>query len=106
MRDNPTALILLALLGGTSMSGTQALGSALTADIFGRFSVGSVFGTMFLLHQVGAALGSWLGGLMFEMTGGYGAGFAVCCIQLGIGSLLSLAVDVRPYPARLVAAER
>ena len=106
VRDNPTALILLALLGGTSMSGTQALGSALTADIFGRFSVGQVFGTMFLLHQVGAALGSWLGGLMFEMTGGYGAAFLVCCIQLGIGSLLSLAVDVRPCPARLVAAER
>ena len=102
----PTALILLALLGGTSMSGTQALGSALTADIFGRFSVGSVFGTMFLLHQVGAALGSWLGGLMFELTGGYGAAFAMCCVLLGVGSLLSLAVDVRPCPARLATAGR
>ena len=106
VRDSPTALILLALLGGTSMSGTQALGSALTADIFGRFSVGSVFGTMFLLHQVGAALGSWLGGLMFELTGGYGAAFAMCCAPLGVGSLLSLAVDVRPCPARLATAGR
>jgi MFS family permease len=106
VQDSASALIVLALLGGTSMSGTLALGSALVADIFGRFSVGSVFGTVFLLHQVGAALGSWMGGLLFELTGGYGAAFLLCCIQLGLGSLLSLTVDARPCPARLAAAER
>lgn len=106
VHDSAAALILLALLGGTSMSGTLALGSALVADIFGRFSVGSVFGTVFLLHQVGAALGSWTGGLLFEATGGYGAAFLVCCVQLAVGALLSLAVDVRPCPARLAAAAR
>jgi MFS family permease len=106
VQDSATALLLLALLGGTSMSGTLALGSALVADIFGRFSVGSVFGTIFLLHQVGAALGSWMGGLLFELTGGYGTAFLVCCVQLGVGSLLSLTVDARPCPARLVSATR
>jgi MFS family permease len=106
VRDSATALLLLALLGGTSMSGTLAMGSALTADIFGRRSVGSVFGTIFLGHQVGAALGSWLGGLLFELTGGYGAAFTLACAQLGLGALVSLAIDVRPCPARLAAAER
>ena len=106
VHDSATALLLLALLGGTSMSGTLALGSALVADIFGRFSVGSVFGTIFLLHQVGAALGSWLGGVLFEMTGGYGAAFTVCCVQLGVAAWLSLALDVRPCPARLAVAPR
>jgi len=43
---------------------------------------------------------------MFELTGGYGTAFAICCIQLGVGSLLSLAVDVRPCPARLAPAAR
>jgi predicted MFS family arabinose efflux permease len=62
--------------------------------------VGSVFGTMFLFHQIGAALGSWLGGLFFEVTGGYGAAFAICCLQLAVGSFLSLTVDARPCPAR------
>ena len=106
VRDSSTALLLVALLGGTSVSGTLALGSALAADIFGRYSVGSVFGTIFLFHQVGASLGSWLGGLLFELTGGYGAGFTVCCVQLGLASLLSLAIDARPCPARLAVAER
>ena len=106
VRDSPTALLLLALLGGSSMSGTLALGSALTADIYGRFSVGSIFGTMFLLHQVGAALGSWLGGALFELTGGYGAAFTLCCAQLAVASLLSLTIDARPCARRLAIASR
>ena len=40
--------------------------SALTADIYGRFSVSSVFGLIFLVHQTGSALGSSLAGLLFE----------------------------------------
>lgn len=34
-----------------------------------------LFGTIFLVHQAGAAAGSWLGGLLFELTGGYGVAF-------------------------------
>jgi predicted MFS family arabinose efflux permease len=67
--------------------------SALTADIFGRYSVGSVFGTIFVVHQGGAALGSWLGGLLFEATGGYGAAFALACAQLLVAAVVSLTID-------------
>jgi predicted MFS family arabinose efflux permease len=81
--------------------------SALTADIFGRFSVDSVFGTIFVVHQGGAALGSWLGGLLFELTGGYGAAFAIAGIQLLLAAVVSLTIDeaargvarLRPVPA-------
>jgi MFS family permease len=62
VHDSPLALLVISALGGASMSGSLAMTSALTADIFGRFSVGSVFGTIFVVHQGGAALGSWLGG--------------------------------------------
>jgi hypothetical protein len=83
--------------------------SALTADIFGRFSVGSVFGTIFVVHQGGAALGSWLGGALFELTGGYGAAFAVTSIQLVSAAAVSLAIDegTRWFPRlRAVVAQR
>ena len=33
--------------------------------------------TIFVVHQCGAALGSWLGGAVFELTRGYGAAFAI-----------------------------
>lgn len=95
IRDHPGALLVVAVLGGTTMAGTLAASSALTADIFGRFAVGSVFGAMFLVHQTGAALGAWLGGALFETTGGYGAAFAVACAALLGAAVLSLTIDER-----------
>jgi predicted MFS family arabinose efflux permease len=97
VRDQPAVLLAIALVGGASMAGSVAMTSALTADIFGRFSVGSVFGMIFLVHQAGAALGSWLGGALFELTGGYGFAFALACVNLVAAALLSLRIDERRY---------
>jgi MFS family permease len=95
VHDRPGALVLIAALGGASMSGSLAMTSALTADIFGRFSVGSIFGSIFLVHQVGAATGSWLGGLLFDRSGGYGLAFGIACTQLLAGAVVSIAIDER-----------
>ncbi|MBI3637069.1 MAG: MFS transporter [Candidatus Rokubacteria bacterium] len=95
VRDQPMALLAIVALGGVTMSGTLAMGSALTADIFGRFSVGSVFGAIFLVHQAGSASGSWLAGYLFEVTGGYGAAFVAACVFLLLASVLSLTIDER-----------
>jgi len=93
IRDNPLAILVVAVLGGITLAGTGSMTSALTADIWGRFSVGSVFGVIFLVHQVGAAIGSVLGGAMFEATGGYGAAFAVACVFLAVAALVAWRVD-------------
>ncbi|MBI1961754.1 MAG: MFS transporter [Candidatus Rokubacteria bacterium] len=100
VRDQPPVLFGVAVLGGAAMSGSLAMSSALSADIFGRFSVGSVFGTIFFVHQVGATLGSSLAGVLFEATGGYGAAFAVASTFLAGACLLSLTIDEhrRPLP--------
>lgn len=95
VRDDPIALLVVAAAGGATMGGVFAMTSALTATIFGRYSVGSVFGTMFLAHQTGAAAGSWLGGYLFETTGGYGAAFAVGSAILALAAAVSLTIDER-----------
>jgi MFS family permease len=93
IRDNPVALLAVAVLGGITMAGTGSMTSALTADIYGRFSVSSVFGLIFLVHQTGSALGSSLAGVLFETTGGYGAAYAVACALLVGASILALNID-------------
>ncbi len=65
--------------------------------------------TIFVVHQCGAALGSWLGGALFELTGGYGAAFAIASIQLVAAAAVSLAIDegARCSPRlRAVVAQR
>jgi MFS family permease len=93
IRDNPGAIILVAVLGGITMAGTGSMTSALTADIWGRFSVSPVLGVIFLVHQTGAAIGSSLAGALFEATGGYGAAFAVACVFLMCAAVVALRID-------------
>jgi MFS family permease len=93
IRDNPAAIIIVAVLGGITMAGTGSMTSALTADIWGRFSVSPVLGVIFLVHQTGAAIGSSLAGALFEATGGYGAAFAVACVFLTCAAVVALRID-------------
>src|SRR5262245_59087055 len=93
IRDNPLAILIVAVVGGITMAGTGAMTSALTADIWGRFSVSPVLGVIFLVHQTGSAIGSWLAGAIFEATGGYGAAFAVACVLLMAAAVVALKID-------------
>src|SRR2546426_8869626 len=93
IRDNPAAILIVAVLGGITMAGTGAMTSALTADIWGRFSVSPVLGVIFLVHQTGSAIGSWLAGAIFEATGGYGAAFALACLLLMAAAIVALKID-------------
>jgi sugar phosphate permease len=96
--QEPVALMVVASIGGLGMAGSLAMTSALSADIFGRFSVGSIFGLIFLIHQMGAALGAWLAGFLFDLSGGYGLAFAVSCGLLLLGAGLSLTINVAGRP--------
>jgi MFS family permease len=93
IRDNPMAILAVAVLGGITMAGTGSMTSALTADIYGRFSVSTVFGLIFLVHQTGSAIGSFLAGALFETTGGYGAAFALACLFLVGAAIVALKID-------------
>lgn len=92
-------LLVVAAIGGVGVSGSLAMTSALTGDTFGRYPVGSIFGLIFLSHQAGASLGSWLGGFLFDVTGGYGAAFGVAGALLLTAAILSLSIDERVRPA-------
>jgi cyanate permease len=59
---------------------------------------------IFLVHQTGAALGSWLAGTLYDATGGYGVAFAIACVLLAAAGLVSLRVDRQPRLLRWARA--
>jgi MFS family permease len=93
IRDHPAVMLAVAFVGGLTLAGSMSMTSALTADIYGRFSVGTILGAIFLTHQTGAAIGSWSAGALFEATGGYGVSYALACVVLVIAALVSLRID-------------
>ena len=93
IRDNPLAILGVAIAGGITLAGSMSMTSMLTADIYGRFSVGRILGVIFLVHQTGAALGSSLAGALFESTGSYAAAYVVACALLLAAGLVSVRID-------------
>jgi predicted MFS family arabinose efflux permease len=68
--STPVVLAFAALIGVLWLS-TVPLTSGLVAVMFGIRNLGTLFGFVFLSHQVGAFLGVWLGGVAYEQTGSY-----------------------------------
>ena len=78
---------------------------ALVADRFGRANVGAVFGWVFLAHQGGAALASYLGGVTRDFLGDYtaailGAGVLAILASLMILIIRRASVPLGPEAAR------
>ena len=61
------------------------LTSGTVAQIFGPARLSSLYGIVFFSHQVGAFLGVWLGGRIYDATGSYDAVW-VGAIALGVGA--------------------
>lgn len=64
-------IVVFASVMGLLWLGTVPLTSGIVAEIFGMRYLGTLFGIVFLSHQVGGFLGVWLGGLLFDRTGDY-----------------------------------
>ena len=75
------------LLDGASDDGARA------ALVPQRAGSGSCWGLIGAAHQVGSALGSEIGGLLYDATGGYGAFFVSGAGVCVIAAFLSLGVD-------------
>ncbi|MCL4763024.1 MAG: MFS transporter [Burkholderiales bacterium] len=79
----PWSVWLFAAVMGFLWLGTVPLTNGLVAQVFGVRYITTLFGFVFLGHQVGSFLGVWLGGLVFDATGSYDAIWAAA-IALGV----------------------
>lgn len=92
----PTTVLLFSLGMGTLWLATVPLTSGLVAHIYGLRYMGTLYGFVFLSHQLGSFLGVWLGGAMYDLTGGY---TMVWWIGVGIGAFSALVhLPIREQP--------
>ena len=68
---SPAVVLAFAAAMGILWLSTVPLTSGLVAVMFGTRYLGTLFGFVFLSHQIGAFLGIWLGGVAYEQTGSY-----------------------------------
>ena len=87
---------LFAAAIGVLWLGTVPVTSSLVAQIFGVRYLATLFGIVFMSHQVGAFIGAWFGGYIFDATGSYTIVWYVA-IALGVLSgLVHLPILDRP----------
>ena len=100
MPMTPLSVIVFSAVMGSLWLATIPLTSGLLAHLYGLRYMGTLYGFVFLSHQLGSFLGVWLGGKMFDLTGDY---TMVWWIGIGVGAfsaIVHLPIRERPLMAQ------
>lgn len=102
--SQPWLLYVYLLFFGIGFGSRAVIFSAITADIFSGKGFGAILGYSVISVGLGGALGSWLGGVFFDLTGSYLLSFALSTFVLILSDVciwLSSMRRVASYDERL-----
>jgi len=85
-------LYLFALVYGFAYSGFSSSMGALIGDTFGLGKIGAIFGVLEIGFGIGAAIGSTVGGIIFDVSNSYSVAFLMGAIAMLITALLIVLV--------------
>ncbi len=77
---------------------TVPLTNGTVATIFGVGNMSMLGGVVFLFHQLGAFLGGWLGGYLYDIAGSYDIVWMIAMGLSVVAALLNLPIRERPLP--------
>ena len=83
---------------------TIPLTSGIVAQIFGPRYMAMLFGFVFFSHQVGAFIGVWLGGKLYDATGSYDVVWWLAVGLAVFAALIHFPIDERSVPRLAQAA--
>ncbi|MAY87739.1 MAG: MFS transporter [Pseudooceanicola sp.] len=83
----PVSVLVFSAVMGSLWLATVPLTSGLVAHLYGLRYMGTLYGFVFLSHQLGSFLGVWLGGRMYDLYGDY---TMVWWIGVGIGAFSAI----------------
>ncbi|WP_410218283.1 MFS transporter [Paracoccus sp. (in: a-proteobacteria)] len=97
----PASVIIFSLVMGGLWLATVPLTSGLVAYIYGLRYMATLYGFVFLSHQIGSFMGVWLGGWLYDISGDY---LLVWWIGVGVGAFSALIhLPVHEAPLRMPA---
>ena len=99
----PGSVILFSVVMGSLWLATVPLTSGLVAYIYGLRYMGTLYGIVFLSHQLGSFVGVWLGGRLYDAYGDYTAVWWVGVGVSALSAVLHLPVREKPLSAATVA---
>lgn len=98
----PETIYLFSALMGLLWLSTVPLTTGIVAQVFGLRYLATLFGIVFLSHQLGSFIGVWLGGRLYDTYGSYD-GMWIAGILFGvIAAILHWPINEKPL-ARLAA---
>jgi len=83
----PTTVIIFSIMMGSLWLATVPLTSGLVAHLYGLRYMGTLYGIVFLSHQLGSFLGVWLGGRLYDLYGNYEL---VWWVGVGVGAFSAI----------------
>ncbi|HEY6965992.1 MAG TPA: MFS transporter [Burkholderiales bacterium] len=100
-----TTTLIFAAAMGTLWLGVSPLVTGIIGRVFGLEHFGTLYGVVFLSHQVGSFFGAWMGGLVFAQWGNYDFAWGAL-IAIGVLAFtLQWFMDVRPPGTRRALGE-
>ena len=104
---NELSIYVFAASMGLLWLSTVPLTTGIVAQIFGLKFMATLFGIVFLSHQLGSFIGVWLGGVLYDRTGSYDA---MWWAGVGLGvfaAIVHLPINDNPlHRLRIARAER
>ena len=83
----PMSIAIFSMVMGALWLATVPLTSGIIAYIYGLKFMGTLYGIVFLSHQIGSFVGVWLGGLFYDIYGSYNI---VWWVGIGVGAFSAL----------------
>lgn len=96
----PTSVVVFSIVMGSLWLATVPLTSGIIGYIYGLKFMGTLYGIVFLSHQIGSFVGVWLGGLFYDIYGSYDI---VWWVGIGVGAfsaIIHLPVKEKPLVER------
>ncbi len=96
----PTSVVVFSIVMGSLWLATVPLTSGIIGYIYGLKFMGTLYGIVFLSHQIGSFVGVWLGGLFYDIYGSYDI---VWWVGIGVGAfsaIIHLPIKEQPLSER------